>query len=653
MAGSTGFNTVWRLNATGYLILSPLKGLNVEATFNYSPTFTDKSSYSRQNGYWDYVTDERFSESALEKASITNSSARTWQQSAEVVARYNTTINKAHDLGAMLGFSSMEYMSKSFSISRQGATDWALHELSTYETLTSSSSSSPAKWGLNSYFGRVNYAYKSRYLLEANLRADGSSRFGSDNRWGWFPSFSAGWRLMEESFMENLSDTFSNLKLRASWGRMGNNSIGNYDWMANYVTGNVVMDGSGSKGLYRSSLSNSKLHWETTTTTDIGLDFGFFDNRLTGEVDWYNKYTTDILYHPATYLTMGVISSAPANLGKVRNRGVEVSLNWRDKIGKEFQYNAGVNFSYNDNKVLKFKGVLNKYWSTDADGNKVSYVNNFSDVAESGFGGYISEGRKLGETYMYRVYHGTGEGYTGGAVDVNAGPKDGMIRTEEDMKWVKAMIDSGYKFGGMSTISKDQLWYGDRLYADRNGDGNYGDTNDRDFTGHSYVPLYNLGINLGASYKNIDLSMVWSGAFGHYLSWTTSYYNTTLISHGYGIIQHIADDHYFYDPTNPDDARTNINGKYTRLTYGTVNNNNLQSDWNEYKANYLKLKNVQLGYTLPQSFTKKFCVGKLRAFVSMDNILTITSYPGMDPEIGTSIGYPLMRQISFGGQITF
>jgi len=147
--------------------------------------------------------------------------------------------------------------------------------------------------------------------------------------------------------------------------------------------------------------------------------------------------------------------------------------------------------------------------------------------------------------------------------------------------------------------------------------------------------------------------MLWSGAFGHYLNWNTDYYNSTLVSHGYGIIEHIADNHYFFDPSNPDDPRTNQWGKYPRLTYGTTYNNRIQSDWNEYKGDYFKLKNIQIGYTLPQRISSKFFVNKLRAFVSMDNILTITSYPGLDPEIGTAIGYPLMRQISFGGQITF
>ena len=137
--------------------------------------------------------------------------------------------------------------------------------------------------------------------------------------------------------MQGASDYLSNLKLRVSWGKTGNNSTGNYDWQANYATGNVVIDGEGTKGLVRKKLSNDKLHWESTATTDIGLDFGFFNNRLTGEIDYYNKYTSDILYHPELYLSMGVVGSAPENLGEVRNRGVEFTLNWNDRIGKDFR----------------------------------------------------------------------------------------------------------------------------------------------------------------------------------------------------------------------------------------------------------------------------------------------------------------------------
>ena len=542
----------------------------------------------------------------------------------------------------------MEYRTWGWGVSKQGATDWTLNDLGTYESLSGSSSTAKNGWGLRSYFGRVNYAYKNRYLFEANLRADGSSRFGSNNRYGIFPSFSAGWKIHEERFMEGTEDWLSNLKLRASWGKAGNNQgIGNYAWQAVYATQNVVVDGSGSKGLYISSLSNADLKWETTATTDIGLDMGFFDNRLTAEIDYYRKNTTDILYTPTIYMTMGEVSGVPSNLGSVVNKGVELALNWKSRIGKDFSYYAGVNFSYNKNRVTRFKGDLVKTWTDGV------YTNNLSDVTAGYGSGKLCEGHALGEHYLRRLYKGNGRGYRGGAVDVNAGPKDGMIRTQQDFEWVQAMLETGYTFNGVTALSKDQLWYGDLIYADRNGDGNYGDDNDMDFNGRTSTPSYNLGVNLGFAWKGLDFNMTWSGAFDYYIIWNALYYNGTQTTNGHGISERVADNHYFFDPENPADARTNLKGAYPRLTFGTPGDNRQASEFYEYKGDYLKLKNVQIGYTLPSRITKKFYVQQLRFFVSGENLLTITDYPGLDPEKGSAIGYPLMRSVTFGAQITF
>lgn len=542
----------------------------------------------------------------------------------------------------------MEYRTWGWGVSKQGATDWTLNDLGTYETLSGSSSTAKNGWGLRSYFGRINYAYKNRYLFEANLRADGSSRFGSNNRYGIFPSFSAGWKIHEERFMEGTEDWLSNLKLRASWGKAGNNQgIGNYAWQAVYATQNVVVDGAGSKGLYISSLSNADLKWETTATTDIGLDMGFFDNRLTAEIDYYRKNTTDILYTPTIYMTMGEVSGVPSNLGSVVNKGVELALNWKSRIGKDFSYYAGVNFSYNKNRVTKFKGDLIKTWTDGV------YSNNLSDVTAGYGSGKLCEGHALGEHYLRRLYKGNGRGYRGGAVDVNAGPKDGMIRTQQDFEWVQAMLETGYTFNGVTALSKDQLWYGDLIYADRNGDGNYGDDNDMDFNGRTSTPSYNLGVNLGFAWKGLDFNMTWSGAFDYYIIWNALYYNGTQTTNGHGISERVANNHYFFDPENPADARTNLKGAYPRLTFGTPGDNRQASEFYEYKGDYLKLKNVQIGYTLPSRITKKFYVQQLRFFVSGENLLTITDYPGLDPEKGSAIGYPLMRSVTFGAQITF
>lgn len=648
MAGSDGTKHTWRINGTLYAKIRPYKGLSIEGTFNYAPTFGLNHTYSRENGFWDYVTDTRYSLSDLSRAMVTDRTYRDYRMSTDLLVRYDGTFGD-HTFGAILGYSASEYRTWAYQVRKQGATDWTMNEGGTYSTLFDASYTTKTGWGLRSYFARVNYAYKDRYLFEANFRADGSSRFGTNSRYGFFPSFSAGWKIHEEPFMENTRSWLSNLKLRASWGQTGNNlGIGNFAWQATYNTGQVVVDASNATSLFIKSMSNINLKWETTTTTDIGIDAGFFNDRLTAEVDYYHKNTTDILFTPSTYLTMGNFTQVPSNLGSMWNQGIELSLNWKDTIGDDFYYYAGVNFSYNRNKVTSFKGQLSRGY--DESGN---YYTNLSDVSENWSSpGKLMEGHEIGEHYIYQRYRGTGIGYTGGQVDVNAGPVDGIIRTETDMQWVRAMIESGYSFNGVTTVSKDQLWYGDFIYADTNGDRNYGNSYDMDFNGKSSTPAYNLGISLGFSWKGIDFSMLWTGAFDYYIFWNTNYYNATNCTWGYALSQRIADDHYFYDPENPTDSRTDIWGTYPRL-YSGDDRNREQSDFYEYKGDYMKLKNVQLGYTLPENITRKFFVKQLRFYVSGENLLTITSFPGMDPELGGTIGYPLMRQISVGAQVTF
>ncbi len=648
MAGATGTQRTWRVNGSLYTKIRPYKGVSIEGTFNYAPTFAENHTYSRENGYWDYINNVRYSSSSLSKATVTNRFFRTYSMSTELLARYNETFGN-HTVGAIAGYSSISYRKWDWGVQKEGATDWTLNDLTTYETLKGNYAGATTGWGIRSYFGRLNYSYMDKYLFEVNIRVDGSSKFGANNRYGVFPSFSAGWRIDQEDFMASTENWLDNLKLRASWGQTGNNmGIGNFAWQATYTSNKVVVDASNSTGLYIASMSNINLKWETTTTTDIGIDAGFFKNRLTTEIDYYLKNTTDILFTPSTYLTMGNFTQVPSNLGSMWNQGVELSINWRDKIGKNFNYWTGVNFSYNKNKVTYFKGLLEKGHTNG------KYVNNIKDVSENwGSPGLLCEGHPIGEMYIFSLYRGTGKGYDGMAeVDPKAGPVDGMIRTQADFDWVQAMIDSGYSFNGVKMLSPDQLWYGDFIYADNNGDGNYGNEDDKDFTGKTSTPSYNLGINLGFSWKGLDFSMLWAGAFDYYIYWASSYYNACTLTWGHGISQRIADDHYFFNPDNPDDSRTNINGTYPRLFRG-ADRNRETSDFYLYDGDYIKLKNVLLGYTLPQKWTKKIEMDQLRFYVSAENLLTITKFPGMDPEKGSSIGYPLMRQVSIGAQVTF
>lgn len=650
MRGSYGHNIVYRLNATAYARFKILKGLNLELTGNYAPDFTDKNTYGYNNITWNYTTNTMVSESKLENATNSNSYSHTDRINTEALLRYNGEFGK-HEVGALGGFSTNYAHSRSFSASKIGAPDWNIIEMGSYTDVNGMPSSSSSEWALMSFFGRVNYAYANRYLFEGNLRADGSSRFAPETRWGLFPSFSAGWRIDQETFMKPLT-WLSNLKLRASWGVTGNNNSGNYAWQATYSTVGVVVNKTNKKGLLQTALGNNLLEWETTYTTNVGLDFGLWGNKLTGEIDGYVKNTTGILFKPSIYETMGDVTGAYANIAQVRNMGAELALNYRDRIGKDFNYSIEMNLGYNVGYVTKYKGPLVKEWYDDAAG-KHLYRNNYSDVAQSGFGGIILEGHQLGDHYMYKLYKGSGVGYTGGKVDISAGPKDGMIRTEGDMAWVKKMIEAGYSFVGTKTVGKDQLWYGDLIYADIDGDGNYGDTDDQDFTGHTSVPKINAGLNLSMSWKGFDFYALLSGSFGFYLTWGTQYYNTTKVTNGHSISKRLAADHYFYDPDNILDPRTNIKAEFPRFTYADDLNNAKTSDFREYRGDYLKLKNIQFGYTLPAKYTNYAKISKFRLFVSAENIFTITKYPGMDPEAGTTIGYPLMRSTSIGAQITF
>lgn len=651
MYGSYGYNNILRLNTTAYIKIRPFKGMSVEASYNYAPTMQEKHTYSTgMNGFWDYVKDERYpgSEPKLSTATATNTSSTTRSTTMEILARYNTKFGE-HEITALAGYSASDYYSWGWNLQREGATDWSLNELSTYETLKSGNGTARSGRAIQSGFGRINYSFMDRYLLEANVRMDQSSKFGSDYRTGIFPSASFGWKMDEEDFMASTKNWLDKFKIRFSVGQAGtNNGIGNYDSQATYAVGSVVVDATATKGLYMQSMSNDKLHWETSTTYNLGFDAALFGSRLTADFDVYNRISSDLLYTPTPYLTMGLMSGVPENFGTLSNKGLELQLNWKDSIGKDFSYYVGGNVSFNKNKVVAFKGELIKGM---VDG---KYVNNLADVAEGyGTNGYICEGYSMGEHYLLKLYHGTGEGYTGGGVDPNAGPKDGMIRTETDMKWVQAMMLSGYSFCGNTSVRKDQLWYGDLIYADSDGDKNYGDSDDRDFNGRSATPSCLVGLNLGCSWKGIDLSMTWSGAFGFWIYYATQYYNACQLTNGYAIPESIANNHYFYDKSNPNDARTNLTATYPRLTYGQALSNREASEFYEYKGDYFKLKNIQIGYTLPAKFTSKLAMQQLRFFASGENLLTFTSFPGLDPEKGATISYPLMKQFTFGAQVTF
>ena len=539
-----------------------------------------------------------------------------------------------------------------------------LTELSNIVQMSSITGSS-SSYSTAALFGRASYAYDGRYMAEVNFRYDGSSRFASESRWGLFPSVSAGWRINKEPWMKEVT-FIDNLKLRASWGKLGNHSIGNYDYISrygsgyNYVFGNDVLTSG-----YVASLSNNALEWETTTTTDIGLDFASLGNRLTFETDFYNKYTDGILASAILSSSNGTKTAPKTNMYSILNRGVEFTLGWKDSVG-DFSYGVSANFTRNWNKVVKYRGAYEAGWVTDENGVR-TYETNYGEAttnasySETSYHrnttNKIVEGKMLGAVYLIPVYEGTGEYFfPDGSVNPDGGPKDGMIRTPEDMAWLEAMFAAGNSFGPKNMkIGKNGIWYGDYILADINGDRFYGNDADRKFYG-SFNPLAFFGVDINMAWKGIDLSMNFIGALGGVRFWKAEAYNCyAMSSPSCTFPARIAYDHYFYDPENPEDPRTNLTSKHGRVTlnYGAEQNSGVSSHW-LYSTDYMKLKAVTIGYTLPKKWMKKAHMKNLRVYVSGDNLFCLTEYPGVDPEYTNYNNlYSSLRQYSLGLNLTF
>ncbi|SHF80540.1 SusC/RagA family TonB-linked outer membrane protein [Pedobacter caeni] len=646
-----------RFNTTLYATLDIIKGLKLETKFNYQTRFFEGNAHSIPLERWDFATNElRSPATAPAQLSTSYGFDKNYTLTVDNVLRYSTVINDDHDFGALVGYNQNYYNYYDLSASKLGLISPDITTIGSGTTMSNMGGKEYDR-AMRSWFGRVNYAYKQRYLLEAVLRYDGASKFAKENRYGVFPSFSAGWRISEESFMKNISEKVQNLKLRASWGKVGNNKMhedddkGNYDYMSNYSKVNSSFNGTPASGLWRSKLPNADLQWESTTIANLGLDGSLFKGAVNFEFDWYQKKTVDILYAPEIPLVVGQATPPTRNIAAMLNRGIELTLGYRGASG-DFRYSASANFSYNYNRVSKYRGTLNEGYGTDAQGNRV-FSSNIGQVA-SGDREMILEGHSIREYYLYNVYKGTGS-YTNsdGSVNINGGPKDGMIRTPGDLDWVKSMLAAGYKFLPGNAVDPAKINYGDLIYADNNGDGSYGNSFDRQFTGATATPKYNFGLQASASWKGIDMFMLWSGSAGMKYYWNAIGYNSSIVSLGNAVSTLIADDHYYFNPANPSDPANNINGKYPRLKNSADVQNSVASDFYLYNASYVKLKTFQLGYTFAEKLTKKVAISKARIYVSGENLFTITSYPGLDPEIGTGITYPTMRQYSLGLNLTF
>ena len=453
------------------------------------------------------------------------------------------------------------------------------------------------EWAMRSYFGRLNLSWADKYLFEANLRADGSSKFAPGKRWGYFPSVSAGWRTSEENFLRNSASWLNQLKLRVSYGSLGNNATTSYYmYQSLFATANYVLNGSIAGGLAQSVLANPELTWEKTYMTNVGIDYAMFNNRLSGSVDIYNKDTKGILISLPAPLEHGTSTVPNQNAGEVNNRGFEFDIRWNDRIGK-VSYNVGFNMAFVTNKVTRFQG-------------DVSSINGVYKT---------QEGRPANQLYVITV--------------------DRIVRDQADLDYVQSLVDRNP--GYFATYQRPEL--GDFLYRDANGDGKL-DTNDRVEIGHGTVPRLTYGASLGLSWNNFDFSMLFQGVGNHQVYYNNQAFRFVTVM-GQSLIKDITDN--AWTPDNPYESiypvlRNSANGK-----------NNIASDAFVHNAAYFRCKNIQLGYTVPRKITKKFFVENLKVYTSIDNLFTITSFPGLDPEVAANVGYPAVRQYSVGVNVSF
>ena len=650
---SRGMDKISNYNTTIFADVNIIKGLTFETKLNYQARFRERTSHTIEYDKYSFASNSIVYPAAVPSTmSLGQEFEKSYTVTFDNVLRYNIALDK-HNIGALVGHNEFETRFYDFSASKRGLIDPGYTNISTGNEM-SGISGNEYVFSIRSFFGRLNYDYDGKYLFEFSLRNDGTSKFGEQKQYGYFPSLGLGWILSRESFMKGLENHVQNVKLRASWGKLGNDrnagnpSDENYlPALAFYGKTGYSFGGTQYSALEMNKFGNPYLGWEETTNSEIALEFGTFKNRLTTEVNYYKKVTRDILTPEILPLSTGNTSAPIVNSATMDISGLELNLRLKDQIG-HVKYIIGGNFAYNKSMVSKLKGKLERGWGTV---NGVdTYLSNIGQVSNtSGTNQRILEDHLYKSYFVRQTYKGDGSYTANGQVNPNGGPRDGMIRTESDYKWAQDMIAAGYKFSPLNSIGAQQLYYGDFIYADLNGDKTYGNDDDRDFTGTSDIPKYVFGFNLGVEYKGFDVQMLWSGEAGLQYYWNDEGYNNNIVRDGNAISKRIADDHYFYNPSNPSDPRTNVNGTFPRLKHNGESINNVANNFYLYDADFVKLRNIQIGFTFNNKITEKLRVRNLRLYFSGENLLMFTKFPGADPEIGSnSAKYPTMKQYAFG-----
>ena len=587
---SDGENGGFNINGTAFANLTPIKGLTITSRLGYRLGFGVNHSY--QSPY--YIGGRGSSDTY----SISATASTSWYYQWENFANYNFAIDR-HNFTVMAGMSYRENNSDNVSASSNGSDILAAYyENFRYlsyvnDAAPKSISNSPSKSASLAYFGRLTYSFDNRYLLQVNFRADAfdSSKLSTLNRWGYFPSVSAGWTISNESFFKDNIDSsvISFMKLRGSWGRNGNISVlSNYPYASTISVGSTWyqygVDQIGtSYGSGPSKLANPKLTWETSEQLDLGINTRFLDNRLTFDAGYYNKHTKDLLFSVPVASEYG-FSSMMSNGGDVLNEGWEFEMGWRDRVGK-FNYSVNANFTTLHNEVIS--------------------------LAE-------------GSTPIYQK---------------DASSTNYQIRTAFEPGYPIWYLN-GFVYEGINDDGSPKL-------QDLNGDGTIGD-DDMQYIGKT-TPTYTYGININLDWNGFDFTLQGVGAGGN---------SIMPVLHRTGFKNNLK--YYLENSCSEVDKK---DGKLPHPSKVVGDYKYWSSTANLFKGDYFRIKQIQLGYTLPAKITRKALINNARFYVSLDDFFTFTSYPGLDPETASTNStsgagldwgsYPTMEKVMLGVNLTF
>lgn len=540
---------------------------------------------------------------------------------------YNVKLGDRHDLTAMLGTEAQKSSWEGSQVTKKNFSSNDIQVLSEGDDLTSRTGGWKDAASLASYFGRFNYGFNNKYLLTFTIRADGSSKFGPENRWGYFPSGSFAWRLSNEEFMKNLRAVYD-MKLRIGYGEVGNQAIANYLYGASLLTMNTPFGTA-----YRlEKISNPNLKWEATRQYNAGLDLSLFAGRIDFTVDVYKKETKDMLLQLSIPSYLGGsnwndIRAPFANVGKMENKGVDLSLTTRNVATKKFTWTTNLTFSHNRNKVLELDDDGRIYWRN------LYWYSEFQTATRTGVG------QPIGLFYGYST--------------------EGLFTDQEDIlnhavqKVDPASITSENP-NGKNLVNKTQgVWVGDIKFKDLNGDGVI-DTDDQTIIGDPN-PDFTFGFNNTLTYGPFDLTVYLNGSKGGDIlnySRVVIEGQTSLFSNQAASVSNRARIG-LKDPNGSDEDPANVyllnpGTDMPRPSTNDNNRNNRMSDRYIEDGSYIRIQNVRLAYTLPKSLTQQARIERLRVYVNAQNLYTITNYSGYDPEIGAFNQDPLLQNVDMG-----